>query len=340
MQWSSSKLVDDILSGKKYRILLHLLFWLFIYLDEFFALIGITPPLDDNFRTLLVLLVDVLFVYFNLYILLPHLLLKRKIVLYVVASILSLILLYLIDEAIYGWENCCEGEYFIPSVIGFFLVNSGIFAMAISFKLFKHFYRINVQVAKLKQEKLVMELNFLKQQINPHFLFNSLNNLYVLSKEQPSQTPDHIMALSDTLRYQLYESQKDLVSLNQEIEYLEKLLVIEKTKRPALDFNIKVVGDTSYQILPLISLPFIENAIKYSKTIDEDDESIKVKVLNDNEKLVLTVINNIGNGETKTGGIGLYNLKKRLDLVYPGKYTLSSKHSNGKYLATLEIIKV
>ena len=81
MQWSNPKLVDDILSGKKHRILLHILFWLFIYLDEFFALIGITPPLEDNFKTFLTLVADILFVYFNLYVLVPKYLLKRKLVL-------------------------------------------------------------------------------------------------------------------------------------------------------------------------------------------------------------------------------------------------------------------
>ena len=139
-------------------------------------------------------------------------------------------------------------------------------------------YLSSKKLQALKEDKLKTELAYLKTQVNPHFLFNTLNNMYVMAKKNSDHLPDTIMQLSDLLRYQLYDTEEELVPLNNEIKYLQNYLELELLRRQHLKLEFDITGDTgNKKIRPLILLPYIENAFKYSHSGTGSDV-IKIKL--------------------------------------------------------------
>lgn len=173
-----------------------------------------------------------------------------------------------------------------------------------------------------EKEKLATELKFLKSQINPHFLFNALNNIYSLSVVQAPQTPETIMQLSEILRYMVYDSNEDMVPLKREINYIENFVDLHLLK-DSRGMNVDVDLDKStsnLMVAPLLFIPFVENAFKHSKIENLKDGFIKITLKADDNKIMFHVINSIPENDfnkDKVGGIGLENTRKRLELLYP-----------------------
>lgn len=195
---------------------------------------------------------------------------------------------------------------------------------------------------KLESEKLSMELAFLKSQIDPHFLFNTLNSLYAMALNEGAQkTSDALTKMGALMRYNLHDSQADKILLSREIDYLEKYIELQKLRisRDALthiriDFQTQNVRDQG--IAPMMLLPFIENAFKYGvSTIHETFIEISLRISGSILKLN---VKNTDAGKTVSdeGGIGLQNVKSRLRLLYPKRHNLSI-HSNNEYDVSLEI---
>ena len=189
----------------------------------------------------------------------------------------------------------------------------------------------------LENEKLVSELAFLKSQINPHFLFNSLNNIYSLAYQKSEKTPEAILKLSEIMRYMLYESNENKVPLLEEIRYLKNYIELQKLRfKDKAYINFEVDEDIQDQkITPLILISFVENAFKHGVATDKENPITIVLNVSTN-KLFFQVLNRKNTqNKDETGGIGLQNVKRRLDLLYKGQYRLHIQDDKDIYSCEL-----
>lgn len=191
----------------------------------------------------------------------------------------------------------------------------------------------------LMKEKTEAELNFLKSQINPHFLFNTLNNIYSLAREKSDKTADVILKLSSLLRFMLYETKEKFIPISKEIQFMNTYLEIQKIRfdeRLKIEFQNSIT-DNQELVLPLILLPFLENAFKHGASESTDDKFININLEIDNNILNYSVINSFEkNDNEKSKGIGLINFERQLKLVY-NDFRLQTEAENNIFTATLYI---
>lgn len=194
-----------------------------------------------------------------------------------------------------------------------------------------------------KQVALQSELNFLKSQIHPHFLFNTLNNLYALTLKQSAKSPEVVLGLSDILRYMLYECDSDYVPLRRDIAIIRNYLTLEKLRYgERLDLNFNQSGPIEDQIIaPLLMIPLIENAFKHGASEMMEEAWVNIDLDVDMNRLKLKVSNGRPD-QTNTpsiscGNIGILNLRKRLELLYPQRHTLTIYEEEDMYLVIMEI---
>lgn len=201
---------------------------------------------------------------------------------------------------------------------------------------------IRNEVNRLKDLARQSELQFLKTQINPHFLFNNLNNLYAYSLEGSEKTPEIILELSGLLRYMLYECKEEYVSLRKEVEQLKNFIDLNELQiedRGRVIFNEKGIND-QFKIAPLILIVFIENAFKHSVSSQSEDIFIEVNIDLQEGVLKFNCKNSYSgnsNVDSLAKGIGLANVTKRLDLIYENQYTLNFNEQEEIYEVNLEI---
>ncbi|WP_299756968.1 histidine kinase [uncultured Pontibacter sp.] len=191
----------------------------------------------------------------------------------------------------------------------------------------------------LKQEKTQAELAFLKTQINPHFLYNSLNYLYSLAYPVSDKLADAIIKLSDLMRYMLHESKDGKVELQKEVDYLHNYLEIYRLRFEDNFFvNFNIQGHVNGQRVPsLVLIPFVENALKHG-VVDNAAAPITINLQLEKDNLYFNVSNRINqNQKDHTTGIGLPNIRRRLELSYPGKYELEVQDDGQQYTATLKL---
>ena len=192
----------------------------------------------------------------------------------------------------------------------------------------------------LENQRLSAELAFLKSQINPHFLFNSLNSIYSLAYRQSKTTPEAILKLSDIMRYMLYECNDNRVDLAKELQYLQNYIDLQKIRlgsQAYVDFEVNgLVGNQ--QIVPLMLISFIENAFKHGVT-NNPDTPIFIRMDIMPNQLHFKVVNKKHTfNKDDLGGIGLNNVKRRLDILYPGKYELNINNSADVYSCELSLV--
>lgn len=193
---------------------------------------------------------------------------------------------------------------------------------------------------KLENEKLIAELAFLKSQINPHFLFNSLNNIYSLAYQKAEKTPEAILKLSEIMRYMLYDSNVDKVPLSDEIRYLENYIELQKLRfKDKIHVKFEIIGNPEgYHITPLVLISFVENAFKHGITTDSN-HPILILFNIDPDKLFFQVTNKKSSlNKDETGGIGLKNVQRRLDLIYKDQYRLHIENKREVYNCELYLI--
>jgi hypothetical protein len=200
--------------------------------------------------------------------------------------------------------------------------------------------------AEKKKEQLMAEVNNLKSQIAPHFLFNTLNNLYGLAVDKSDKLPGLMLQLSDLLRHSLYETQKPLVLLNDEIDVLNSYIQLESVRLEddlKLTFDNTIPQNAPHQIAPLILIVFMENAFKHSKLVRSAGVNIYIKTTLEQDWFTLTIKNNYNNEKERSeNGIGLINVKRRLDLLYPnGEHQLTINEDGFFYkiILRLKLIK-
>jgi hypothetical protein len=185
-----------------------------------------------------------------------------------------------------------------------------------------------------EKKKAEIELHFLKSQLNPHFLFNTLNNLYGLALKKIDTAPESILKLSSILRYMLYESNIALVSFEKEKEIIEAYISLELLRLTNnQNLNFTIASDTNYMLPPLLWLPVLENAFKYGTRYIGDDYRINFWFVANNNELLLKCENTYKTHQADKAhsGIGLQNLKKRLDLLYPNKYNIDVRNGGEQY---------
>jgi LytS/YehU family sensor histidine kinase len=196
----------------------------------------------------------------------------------------------------------------------------------------------------LETQRMQSEIKFLKSQINPHFLFNTLNSLYALTLKKSDKAPEIVIKLSEMMRYMLYECNERRVPLQKEVNYIENYLAMEKLRQSGqADIQFKVEGQiTDQTIAPLIFIPFLENSFKHGLNhhISEGYVHVVMKVLD--EKLLLRIINSKPNhailpSERQNGGIGLANVQRRLSLLYPNQYKLDIEDSDAAHIVELSL---
>ncbi len=194
---------------------------------------------------------------------------------------------------------------------------------------------------KLQYQNIVIEKKFLQTQLNPHFLFNTLNNLYGLAIKKDDIAPDLILKLSEIMRYTLYDINVDEIPIQKEIDFIENYFQMEKLRYPA-DYNIVLITDNNDQnlkISPLLFFTFIENAFKYG--LKSENPYLKIYIKTNKKNVYFAVENDtpvsISENRPEYGGIGIDNAKKRLSLLYMDKYTLEIMKDEHKFLVTLNI---
>jgi len=191
--------------------------------------------------------------------------------------------------------------------------------------------------ANLKAEKVTMELAYLKAQINPHFLFNTMNNLYGLALSEPEKTPDIILKISEMMRYMLYESNGERVALSREIEYLNSYIELEKIRFEGKTYvSFTIEGNINhFQIAPLLLISFVENIFKHGE-IQNAQKPVEISLQVQDNQLIFRQKNAVAVREKdKMGGVGMNNVKRRLFLLYPNKHTLTVRNENGMYESEL-----
>ncbi len=298
-----------------------------------------------NYEFYLIYLLALICIYSNLLFLIPTFLYKKKYGLYLIGCIF-LATFYFILQVIYENYFLKEmskyitvtefsiGGYISASLIPFiFLMGSA------GYEIFKKWLKDNALLAEMKQAKTEQELANLKNQINPHFLFNTLNNLNTLISVDAAKASAVVLGLSDVLRYQLYEANEEKVLLKKDIEILQQYLELEKIRRDNFQFSITTDGDVfSVLIPPFIFINFVENAIKHS--VDNTGFSfISVHFSLIDNVLVFTSKNSKPSiiKAKINGGLGLQNIKRRLELMYEEKFSLVIKDDKREFLITLQL---
>ncbi|WP_167618158.1 sensor histidine kinase [Maribellus sediminis] len=337
----------------KYRFWWHVLFWLVVLVVFWLIYAGRRGEYYQEFIINIIQLpAKMIGTYTFIYLVLPFATQKRKFVTFAILVVIHFFLFGLLLRASIYFTNP------FPEVNDFrrtpFFDSTRILAKAASdyvlpgiasaIYFFKRWYREEQKNKKMVEEKVAAELNFLKAQIHPHFLFNTLNNLYTLILMKSDDAPDIVLKLSELLDYMIYKSDDNFVPLNKELEIIEGYIDLEKMRySKRLDLTYKVKGEVeNYQIAPLILLPFIENCFKHGASKDRINPVVNIEISIMPEFLTLKAVNTIpqkkGNDETEKEGIGLSNVKRRLDLIYVDSYELNINSDDKLYVVELKVI--
>ncbi|SMG10690.1 Histidine kinase [Marivirga sericea] len=192
-----------------------------------------------------------------------------------------------------------------------------------------------------KQESLLSELSYLKAQVNPHFLFNTINSVYVLIKMNPDKAADMLIKLSDLLRSQLYDFSSDKITIEEEINYLENYIELEKLRRAhRLEVHFEKEGLLQgFSLPPLLMIPFLENCFKHLSSDTDKSNIVRIRMTRNFSKLSVEFSNTFDkqSAPRKEGGIGLPNVKRRLALLFPDKYQLEINRTDELFRVNLEL---
>ena len=328
---------------------MHVLFWILFFVSPFLIKIsfehepGFNPDRDLNLLYLALFLENlmrlVLF-YLNAYLFIPKLAYKRRFTPYLTTLLIALFLIIVWDQFVYSL--LIRGLHFriwsyvlleLPTFI--FIVMSSTAFRVIADKI-----REQQQAKEKETENLKTELSFLRSQVSPHFMFNVLNNMVALARKKSDLLEPSLIKLSSLLRYMLYETDEDKVLLEKEIEYLKSYVELQSQrfgKNVDIQSDFEPVVD-GFIIEPMLLIPFVENAFKHGTGLVANARiSIHLKL--DNDKLEFQVRNRYNETEDwekdKTSGIGLTNVKRRLNLLYPNSHSLTIIREDGWFSVLL-----
>jgi len=337
--------------------LVHFISWI-CYLTIFTVFLSDMSGFEIAFyKASQTVLLQAMLFYFNTLVLMPRLMEKRKYIAYfsslVVLSIVAVGLLYLLNFHIkpfgdimpQGTGKRVGPQFSIPLSRGIMRYFSSIIAiilLSIVYRMFSQKISKEKQEAALRNENLLSEMKFLKSQVNPHFLFNSLNNIYTLVLLKHDKAPAMLMKLSEMLRYMLYECNDQWVSLEKEINYINNYIELQQLKTEDTQHIKTDFKKPKHPILipPLLLIPFIENSFKHSKIEETEIGWVTMKLDFSHKHIHFTITNSIPAipvSKDKTGGIGLENVRRRLELLYPGKHKLEINETRKVFSVMLDI---
>ncbi|WP_455640277.1 sensor histidine kinase [Parabacteroides sp.] len=287
-------------------------------------------------------------IYLSVFVLAPRFLLKNRIGTYILSIFLSIfiaiVLIYIIrPDEIYAeykiYQFRLASFLFISSIIQLCLIIAGASAVIV----FQHYIRYGQRIDQLENATIQSELEQLKNQINPHFLFNMLNNANVLIKENPEEAVLVLSKLKDLLKYQLKDSVSESVLLEDDIHFLNDYLNMEKVRRDNFDFIVTVEGDiTGVTVPPLLFIPFVENAVKHNN----DNRKLSYvhlyfKKEKGEDSLTFICVNSkpseLKERQGEDGGIGLANIRRRLQLLYDADHSLQIDETDITYTINLRL---
>ncbi|MEO6722344.1 MAG: histidine kinase [Ferruginibacter sp.] len=346
----------NFITGRKYRWLRHLLFIVIGLLLSFKGDIGMSNDMRTPAIMKAVIIADTIsfvfimsMLYLMMWVLIPKLLFRSKYFLFFLSFFLmdALIFLavWLIDLLLLrpvdpgnGSMNMQHIEFSFLHFIELSLVSAVLLGSVVGFSVFKKWITDVQRMNELQQMNLKSELEQLKSQVNPHFLFNTLNNVIVLIQTDPPKASQVLLGLSDLLRYQLYDSTKEKISLSKDIAFIDNLLTLEKIRKDDFVFDIHTEGNKNGIMLPpFLFIPFVENGIKHGAS------SVGHSYLKLNFRITATHIyfycenSKPAIKQSLVGGLGLKNIVRRLELLYPGNYKLDIKDETAKYIIYLTI---
>ncbi|MCX2452548.1 histidine kinase [Pedobacter sp. PLR] len=344
--------IINFLSEDRYRFLRHAglllgLFVLFYYSDLSSQFSGIYK----YYRLLCIYTVFIIMFYVNMYVLVPLFFFKAKYLLYLVLVVglvmtglfFSGYMLKIIEP--HRLHLPSEDAHRIRSFYEGAMITVPIIMLTTTIKLLQRWIKDNDRISALKELTLHMELNELKNQINPHFLFNMLNNVKALIRTDPEKAALVILKLSEFLRYQLYENNEKKTALTSEINFISNFLNLEKIRRDNFSFHIGKQTDEplfrSVFIPPNLFTTFVENAVKHSVDISGAAAFINIEIAILQDKLHFFCTNSKSPDEVitdqKYSGLGLINIKRRLELLYQQDYSLELKSNDHEYSIHLTI---
>jgi sensor histidine kinase YesM len=292
-------------------------------------------------------------VYFQLWLLIPKMLRTGRYLVYLLGFVFSLRMGVFINHLTFDYlaDWIFPDYYFISyyqdtELMQFMLVYG---VASTLFKLSKSWFELRSkekQINRLEREKLDAELQALRAQLDPHFLFNSLNNVYSLALDADKKVPTYLLRLSDNLRYMLYECQAQEVSLSKELEYIRNYLELQRLKvGPEVLIHLEVDGPAErIKVAPLLFIPFIENSFKHGLRGNNKNARINIRFEGTEAHMHFRICNTITIPRKEdtaelpaVGGIGLENVRKRLELLYPEQHQLAIRRASTQFEVELKL---
>lgn len=286
-------------------------------------------------------------VYFNFNYLIPNYLTKNKFLTYSMLLIVAAVIITPIKAIVFyikfSAHPLTRGEL-IENLNWYFLVHFFVAGASSIVKIVADWAKQLRERQELENQTMQSELRFLKSQINPHFLFNTLNNLYALTLKKSDDAPEIVIKLSEMMRYMLYDCNEKQVPLSKEISYIQNYLDLEKLRQSKnADIRFEVSGEVSdLQIAPLMFIPFLENSFKHGLTHSLSQGFVHIYLQVEGRNISFFIENTKPDTKPvqdrkRSGGIGLVNVRRRLQLLYPGKYELNIKDNPNTYAVSLEM---
>jgi two-component system LytT family sensor kinase len=337
------------------RLAAHVSFWaVYVVLNGILICIMQRAPIPEAlpkaiFGEIFVLPLKIALTYFVFYYIIPLYLDRNQVGKLVGLTVLAFAIITVLYRLLIAWVYYPTFAPEAPQIIlwnirGLVLTLFDLFitvAAATTIKMIRLHYKSREFEQQLQREKLQSELNFLRAQTNPHFLFNTLNNLYVLARKKSDRTPDAIMMLSKIMRFVLYECRAPRISVADEAKVIRDYIELEKLR---YNDRLQVIyreelDEPEAAVAPLLLLPFVENSFKHGASATTGDVTISIHLLLRGKRLSFTVENTVDADArpAAAGGIGLKNVQRQLDLLYPGQYQLSAGREDGQFKVRLEI---
>lgn len=329
----------------KHWIFYHLVFWIFTFFSFCWDLREYMTVDPLGYWASVIIKVGLLavMVYVNLILLIPHVY-SKSLSLYWISIVILIVLFVLLYRGSYFITTKEVYEVFIPPAIDqnfnktFIAIRYLIFSMLFNF--LRGWFDQEKKLNQIKLDQISTELKLLRAQVNPHFLFNTLNNLYSLALNKSDKTPGLILRLSDMMEYMLSESSDSKVLLKKDVDNLLNYIEIERIRQGNNSkIEIAVSGDLQgKKIVPLLLMPLLENAIKHGINTLQHDGYIESKLIIEKDSLFFEIKNNFSPTKVNDhAGIGLKNLRSRLQFFYPKHHLLELNQTDSEYTALLKI---
>jgi sensor histidine kinase YesM len=333
----------------KNRVVKHALFWLFSFVVIVNLISNNEVKQIDFIYTVIFHLTLVASVYLNLLLLFPFFIHKQRFFSYILFAAFLCLAFSFLNSLIFNKiiDILFPNYYFISiySIIDLLKFHAIYIVVTLLLKFTSEWFSqedAKFKLSKIEKEKVEIELKALRAQVNPHFLFNSLNVLYSLALKNANETPETIIKLSDILRYLIYDSNKEKVNIKSEVELINNYLSLQEyriDKSSNISFTPEI--QTNIDIAPMLFLPLVENSFKHGVKGDVSDTFVKIKLKTTDKIVHFEIENNKSSSENpdqnKDGGIGLTNIKKRLSLLYPEKHDLKIRNDEHNFMVSLKI---